>query len=498
MMEPDGTTGKEAGFSLLILSISLAVFMSSLDATIVTIALPAISEAFRISSTAVSWVATIYLLVMAGCVLVFGKIADIVGFRKIFIAGFALFTLGSLCCGTLPDLTGSFLTLIGSRVLQAIGGAMMTAIAPAMITTFIPMDRKGKAMGVVMTFAALGTAIGPAIGGILTQYLSWHWIFFINMPVGIAAILLGLKVVPGTAGSGTMSGFDRTGAVLIFVGLASLLVVVSEGDDAGWTSPAILVLAAVAIIALSWFVRHERGAADPLLDLRLFASSNFAVTNLLFALVFFSFSGISYLLPFYLKYVRNFDTSSAGLILTSLSFAMMAAGILSGVSLIRLGAKKLCIAAGIFLSAGYFLMTRLHTDTHAGYVVLCLVLIGFGLGLMVTPASTLILNSVARSRQGMISSLTSLERFAPQTLGIALFNLVFIQGVLTIAANHEVTRSSPAAMQLKVLTAGFDLAFLVSFLLGLVILALAIMVREEIHPDYRGKTASDEPPAGLL
>jgi len=494
MMEPDGTTGKEAGFSLLILSLSLAVFMSSLDATIVTIALPAISEAFQISSTAVSWVATIYLLVMAGCVLVFGKIADIVGFRKIFIAGFSLFTLGSLCCGTLPDLTGSFLTLIGSRILQATGGAMMTAITPAMITTFIPMDLKGKAMGVVMTFAA----IGPAIGGILTQYLSWHWIFFINVPVGIAAILLGLKVVPGTAGSPTMSGFDRTGAGLIFVGLASLLVVVSEGDDAGWTSPAILVLAAVAIIALSWFVRHELGAADPLLDLRLFASSNFAVTNLLFALVFFSFSGISYLLPFYLKYVRNFDTSSAGLILTSLSFAMMAAGILSGVSLTRLGAKKLCIAAGIFLSAGYFLMARLHTDTHAGYVVLCLVLIGFGLGLMVTPASTLILNSVARSRQGMISSLTSLERFAPQTLGIALFNLVFIQGVLTIAANHEVTRSSPAAMQLKVLTAGFDLAFLVSFLLGLVILALAIVVQEEIHPDYLGKTASDDPAAGLL
>ena len=497
-MEPDGTTGTEAGFSLLILSISLAVFMSSLDGTIVNIALPTISEAFHISSTTVSWVATIYLLVMAGCVLVFGKISDIVGFKKIFIAGFFLFTLGSLCCGTLPDMTGSFLTLIGSRVIQGVGGAMMTAIAPAMITAYIPMNQKGRAMGVVMTFAALGTALGPTIGGALTQFLSWHWIFFINVPVGIVAILLGLKVIPGTPGSGTMAGFDRAGAGLIFVGLASLLYVVSEGDNAGWTSPGILALAAVAIITLSWFVRHELRAPDPLLDLRLFNNANFVVTNLLFALVFFSFSGISYLLPFYLRYVRNFDTSSAGLVLTSLSFAMMAAGILSGMLINRLGAKKLCVAAGIFLSAGYFLMTRLRTDTHAGYIILSLALIGFGLGLMVTPASNMILNSVARTKQGMISSLTSLLRFAPLTLGIALFNLVFIQGILTIARNHDVTRSSPAAMQLQVLTAGFDLAFLVSFVLGLVILALAIVAREEIHPDYLGEPGNDEPMAGML
>ena len=497
-MEQSGPTKTEAGFGLLILSISLAVFMSSLDGTIVNIALPTISESFHISSTAVSWVATIYLLVMAGCVLVFGKIADIVGFKKIFLAGFFLFTLGSLCCGTLPDLTGNFLTLIGSRVLQAVGGAMMTSIAPAMITGFIPMDQKGKAMGIVMTFAALGTALGPTIGGVLTQYLSWHWIFFINVPVGIVAIILGLRVIPGTVGTGTMAGFDRAGAGLIFVGLASLLYVVSEGDNAGWTSPQILALAAVALIALAWFVRHELAVHDPLLDLRLFNNRNFLLTNLLFALVFFSFSGISYLLPFYLKYVRNYDTSSAGLILTSLSFAMMVAGILSGMLINRLGPKKLCIGAGIFLSAGYFLMTRLHTDTHAGYVVMSLAFIGFGLGLMVTPASTMIMNSVSRTKQGMISSLTSLERFAPLTLGIAIFNLVFIQGVLTIATNHDVTRSSPVDMQLHVLTAGFDIAFLVSFVLGLVILALAIVAREEIHPDYLEKPDSGEPVAGML
>jgi len=496
-METTGT-GKKESYTLLIFSISLAMFMGSLDGTIVNIALPAIAESFNISTTTVSWVSSAYLLVMAGCVLVFGKISDIIGFKKVFLAGFTIFTLGSLCCAVLPDMTGSFLTLIGSRVLQALGGAMITAIAPAMITVYIPMEQKGKAMGIVMTFAALGMALGPTIGGALTQYLSWHWIFLINVPVGIVAILLGAKVIPAMAGHGTMTGFDRTGAGLIFVGLASLLYVVSEGESAGWTSPAIVLLALVAVVTLGWFIRHELSAEDPLLDLRLFRNKNFLLANILLCLVFFSFAGISYLLPFYLKYVRNYATSDAGLVLTSLSFAMMGAGILAGMLINRTGPRLLCIAAAVPLTAGYFLMTRLHTDTHAGFVVISLILIGFGLGLMITPLSNMIMNSVARTKQGMISSLTSLERFAPLTLGIATFNLIFLQGVLAIAKNHDVTRDSPAAIQVQVLSAGFDFAFLLSFVLGLVIVVLALVTREEIHPDYLNQPAGDEPMAGII
>ena len=498
-MQTTGTGNKEAGFGLLIFSISLATFMAGLDGTIVNIALPTISESFHISSSTVSWVATAYLLVMAGSVLVFGKVSDMIGFKKVFLAGFVIFTIGSLACGVLPELFGGFLSLVGSRIFQAVGGAMITAIAPAMITAYIPMEQKGKAMGIVMTLAALGTALGPTIGGVLTQYLSWHWIFIINVPVGIVAVLLGAKVIPAAAGhQANLAGFDRAGAGLIFVGLASLLFVVAEGDTLGWTSPGIVALTAIALITLGWFVWNELGAADPLLDLRLFKNRNFLLTNLLLSLVFFSFAGINYLLPFYLKYVRSYDTSSAGLILTSLSFAMMGAGILSGMLFNRTGPRPLCIAAGASLAAGYFLMTRLHSDTSAGYVVASLALIGFGLGLMITPASNMIMNSVARTKQGMISSLTSLERFAPLTLGIATFNLIFIQGVLTIATNHDVTKSSPAEIQMHVLSAGFDFAFLLSFVLGLVIVVLAVAARKEVHPDYLNHPAGDEPMTGMI
>ena len=255
----------------------------------------------------------------------------------------------------------------------------------------------------------------------------------------------------------------------------------------------ILSLAVVAVVTLAWFVVHELKATDPLLDLGLFRNRNFLVTNSLLFLVFFSFAGINYLLPFYLKYVRSYDTSSAGLIMTSLSFAMMGAGILSGMLYNLLGPRLLCISAAIPLTIGYFMMTRLHTDTSAGFVVTSLALIGFGLGLMITPVSNMIMNSVAKSKQGMISSLTSLERFAPLTLGIAAFNLIFIQGIVAIAASHDVTQSAPVDIQLKVLSAGFDFAFLLSFILGIVILVLAIIAKAEIHPDYLNQPGNNGP-----
>lgn len=481
------------GFLLLVVSISLATFMAGLDGTIVNIALPTISQAFNVSSTTVSWVATAYLLVMAGCVLVFGKISDIIGFKRVFLSGFIIFTLGSFACGTLPDMFNSLNVLVGSRMVQAVGGAMMTAIAPAMVTAFIPMEKKGSAMGIVMTLAALGTALGPTIGGFLTQYLSWHWIFFINVPVGIVAVVLGAKVIPASISKGTLDGFDRAGAILVFTGLASLLFVVSEGDTMGWTSPIILGLTLFVLVTLGWFIVHELRTNDPLLDLRLFKNRNFLFLNLLLSLVFFSFAGINYLLPFYLKYVRLFDTSTAGLIMTSLSFAMMAAGILSGILYNRVGPKRLCILAGICLSAGYFLVMQLRPETPVLYVVVSLALIGFGLGFVITPASNMVMEAVAKTKQGMISSLTSLERFAPLTLGIALFNMIFLWGILTIATNHNVTMQSPASLKVQVLTAGFDLAFLGSFILGIIILILTLVIHQEINPDYKDESGEIGP-----
>lgn len=483
---------RESGFILLISSISLAVFMSALDGTIVNIALPTISETFGVSSSTVSWVATMYLLVITGCVLIFGKISDVIGFKRVFLSGFIIFTLGSFTCGVLPGLLDSFYVLVGSRAFQAIGGAMITSIAPAMVTAFIPMEKKGKAMGIIMTFAALGTAIGPSIGGILTQYLSWEWIFFINVPIGIIAIILGSKVIPGFGHKSLGTGFDKKGAFLIFLGMALLLFGFSEGTVLGWTSPVIIGSLVIALVSLGLFMKQELGYTDPVLDIRLFKNRNFFLLNLIFALVFFSFSGINYLLPFYLEYVSGYAPADAGMILTTLSGAMMIAGLIAGMLFNKIGGKKLTIIAAFIITIGYFLITHLRSDTPTGFVVLCLIFIGLGLGIMVSPVTNMIMMSSPKKNSGMVSSVTSLARFAPMTIGIAFYNIVFIEGMTAIADYYGVTESTPANIQHEVLAAGFDLSFLVSFIIGIIILILALIVRYEMHPDYQIQTGEEE------
>lgn len=482
-----GTGTTRHGSTLLILSISLAAFMTALDGTIVNIALPTISQAFDISTSTVSWVSIIYLLVISGCILIFGKFSDNIGFRKVFLWGFLLFTAGSLFCGLLPGLLGSFPVLVGSRAFQAVGAAMIAAIGPAMVTAYLPLEQRGKAMGIVLTFTSVGAMTGPVIGGLLCQYLSWNWIFFINVPIGMIAIILGAKVIPPAGPVKRTGTFDRAGAALIFVGLASLLFTLSEGETLGWTDPTIIMASVLALLTLGGFVFCELRAPDPLLELRLFTRRNFRMTNAIIALVFFSFGGINYLLPFYLEYVHQYAPAATGLVLTWLSVAGMIAGVLAGILYNRTGGRLLCIIAGTSLAVGFLLLTFIRVDSSTAFVIVCLVLIGFGMGLMLTPASNMIMNSVAKKYQGPASGLIILERFAPMSMGIAIFNLIFIRGVSAVASHDEITKTAPVYIRMETLTAGFDLTFVFTFLIGVVILALAVLARQEIHPDYLDK-----------
>lgn len=346
-----------------IIAVSLATFMATLDGSIVNIALPTISESFHLSSGMVSWVSTIYLLVMAGCVLIFGAISAHYGYKRIFITGFIIFTLGSLFCGVLPEITNSFFSLVGSRAFQGIGGAMISAVVPAMLVSHIPLDIKGKAMGIVMTFSSLGTAIGPTIGGILTEYLSWHFIFLINVPVGIFAIIFGGKVIPQSQKITLNDSFDKIGATLIFIGLALLLFGISEGISMGWTNPVIVGSLILSIIILVYFVRYELYQKNPVLEFRIFRDKQFLKMNAILCLLFFSFSGVSYLIPFYLEYARGNDTATAGLILTSLSLATMISGVIAGLLYDKIGGRKVSIIAAVLLLAGYLMFTALKVET---------------------------------------------------------------------------------------------------------------------------------------
>ncbi|HJJ52203.1 MAG TPA: DHA2 family efflux MFS transporter permease subunit [Methanocorpusculum sp.] len=478
-MDTSAPTSK--ALKLIILSSALAAFMSSLDGTIVNIALPTISDVFDLPSSSVAWVSTIYLLVMAGSLLVVGKLTDIIGYRKIFLTGFVLFTLGSFACGFLPEMTGMFSLLLLSRVFQALGGVMMTVIAPAMLSRYMPGAARAKGMSVVVLFASLGMALGPTLGGLLTEYLSWNWIFYINVPVGIAALILGIFVLPrDEKAKFTLKGFDGAGAVLIFVGLAALLYAFSEGYKLGWTSAPVLICIVLAVLCIAAFIVCEKKVKSPILDLNLFKNPSFLLLNVVLCVMYFTLAGAQYLLPFYLQLIQSLSTFESGLVLTVMSVGIMTAGVLSGQIYAKMVGKiRVLILSGVaILALGYFFLSKISPVSGLGIIVLGLALIGFGVGLTTTTATTLLMGSVKPEKNGMVSSITGLERFAPMTIGIAFFNLLLIAGVKAIAKHTDITTRPLQDVAAGILTSGFDLCFFVSMSLAVVAFVICLFVKE--------------------
>ena len=478
-MDTSAPTSK--ALKLIILSSALAAFMSSLDGTIVNIALPTISDIFDLPSSSVAWVSTIYLLVMAGSLLVVGKLTDIIGYRKIFLTGFVLFTLGSFACGFLPEMTGMFSLLLLSRVFQALGGVMMTVIAPAMLSRYMPGAARAKGMSVVVLFASLGMALGPTLGGLLTEYLSWNWIFYINVPVGIAALILGIFVLPrDEKAKFTLKGFDGAGAVLIFVGLAALLYAFSEGYKLGWTSAPVLICIVLAVLCIAAFIVCEKKVMSPILDLNLFKNPSFLLLNVVLCVMYFTLAGAQYLLPFYLQLIQSLSTFESGLVLTVMSLGIMTAGVLSGQIYAKMVGKiRVLILSGVaILALGYFFLSKISPVSGLGIIVLGLALIGFGVGLTTTTATTLLMGSVKPEKNGMVSSITGLERFAPMTIGIAFFNLLLIAGVKAIAKHTDITTRPLQDVAAGILTSGFDLCFFVSMSLAVVAFVICLFVKE--------------------
>lgn len=472
---------REKGIALILISVSLAVFMSSLDGTIVNIALPVISDTFSLSTSSVQWVSTIYLLTMAGSLLVVGKISDVIGLKKIFISGFAIFTFGSFACGFFPEQLNLFGALLVGRVFQGIGGAMMTVVAPAMISKCLPGARRAKGMTVVTIFAGIGMAIGPTLGGYLTEYLSWNWIFFINVPVGIIALILGIFTLPkDTKDKVSLKGFDAIGSILIFIGLALILFGVSQGYSYGFTSPAIITTLLVGVVCMTLFVVRELKFKNPILDLTLFKNKTFLLLNIMLALMFFAFAGANYLLPFYLEYIQGLTTANSGLVLTVMSFGMMITGTVSGFIYGKLiGKVKFLLMVGALLMAvGFFFLSRLSPVSGLWVVVFGLAFLGFGIGLELTPITTLIMSSVSPEKQGMVSSLTGLERFAPMTLGIAFFNILFIWAIQFFARHADIISRPPVEIAAEILSDGFDFCFIVSCIIAVVLVVLCWFVKE--------------------
>ncbi|MBC8275093.1 MAG: MFS transporter [Chloroflexi bacterium] len=458
---------------LILILISLASFMGALDATIVNISLPTMSKYFQCDVATVSWVAMAYLLVLSGTLITFGRVADIRGYKRIYLAGFAIFTIGSLLCG----LSSTIYLLIGFRVLQGVGAAMLQAIGGAMVVRYLPEKIRGTAFGVLITFAAVGLAAGTPLGGLISQFYSWHWIFFINVPVGIIAIILGLAVLPRDTGEFGKGKFDISGACLLLVALASLIFFLNMGSNIGWLSWLILISIIVSLATWAGFIFNEKRTRSPLIELSLFRDRNFTMAITVALLILLVGQGSWYAFPFYLELEKGFATNIAGLILLVPAIFMMVCGPIAGLLSDRIGSRPICVLGSAVLIAAFLMFALMGAKTGLYYIIIALALEGIGIGLIMPANFNRIMGMSVKGNEGVMNSLVTTVRNVGAVIGIAVFTLIF----LSVIASEGISPAGITAHSLppKAFGPGFHAIFLFGAVLGGVLLVLNLTMREK-------------------
>ena len=401
--------------------IGAGTFMSALDTSVVNVALPVIRNATRSSVSTVEWVILAYLITVSSSLLVFGRLADIHGRRRIYIVGLTVFVLGSVGCG----LSGTVGLLILARAIQAVGAAMIFALSPAILISAFPGKERGRALGMQATMTYLGVAVGPGLGGFLTQQFGWPTIFFMNVPIGLLTVLAARKVLRPDRQS-TGQPFDPAGALAMAVALASLLFVLSKGRDLGWAHPLIVGLAGIAACAAAVFVVVERRVADPALDLRLFLNRTFSASVLAAYLCYAASASVSFLIPFYLLSAAGYSATQAGLVMMAVPFGMMALTGLSGYLSDKVGARLPATVGMALMTVGICLLGSVCLADGAGFLVAHLALVGVGVGLFTAPNNSAIMGSVPKGRQGVAGALLAAARTVGFASGVAVAGLIYM------------------------------------------------------------------------
>ncbi len=420
---------------LALTTLCASMLMIVLDSTIVTVALPAIQTDLNIATTSLGWVINAYLIAFGGLLLLAGRLGDLLGRRRVFITGLTLFTLASLLCGIATTPT----QLITARFLQGIGGALTSAVSLGMLVTLFPEPHhRAKAIGAFSFVSAAGASIGLISGGILTQTLSWPWIFLVNLPIGIAAILLALRLLPADPGIGLRQGADILGALLVTSGLMLGVYTIVETTNHGWTSPRTLTGGAIALALLTGFTLRQATAPTPLLPLRILTYRPVWSANLIQILMASAGVGFQVLIALYSQQVLGYDALKAGLALTPTTLLIGAFSLLLSARLItRYGARTVLLISLTLPLAAFCLLTRI--PTHASYLtdlLPTLVLVsGFGLAF---PALTNLAMSNAQSDDaGLTSGLFNTTQTVGSALGIAILSTIATTRTTTLLTNGE-------------------------------------------------------------
>lgn len=393
--------------------------MGPIDASVVNVSMPVIRQDFGVSLTAVSWVAMAYMLVLGTLLLTFGRLGDMVGHKKIFLFGVGLFTAASALCAAAPGLWW----LVAARALQALGAGMYMAVAAAIITAVFPRSERGRALGLNGMTIAAGLALGPSLGGTLTAFFGWRSIFLINIPIGVIALYWCSRRLP-TLSPGSRQRFDVVGATLALLGLGSLLIFASHGQEWGWTSLRSLAWLLTAVIASTAFIWVEQRTPQPMLDLTLFRHRVFSAANGASLLNFVAQYCMVFLTPFYLQRNLGLHPAQTGLVMTASPLVVLSTAPFSGALSDRIGTRGLAFAGLCTASLAMFLMSTLGPTAAPVDVAWRLAIFGLGMGVFQSPNNSAVMGAAPRHRLGVASAVLSTVRNVGMVLGIALAGAV--------------------------------------------------------------------------
>jgi EmrB/QacA subfamily drug resistance transporter len=455
----------------------LAQFMVVLDATIVNVALPSIQRGLHFSPASLPWVVNAYTLIFGGFLLLGGRAADLLGRKRLFIAGVALFSLASLFNG----LAQSSGMLIVGRGLQGLGGALVSPAALSIITTtFTSKEERTKALGVWSAIAAGGGAVGLLLGGALTDLVSWPWIFFVNVPVGAVALLLALRFVPESRVDGVHRGFDLAGAMTVTSGLVVLVFAIVKAQDYGWGSARTVGLMAAGLALLALFVVIERRSVAPLMRLSIFRIRTLAVADGVLLLVASGMFGMFFFASLYVQEILGYSPLRAGLAFLPVTVGIViGAGIAQGL-IKRVGVRGVSILGVSLATVGMVVLTQLPVHgSYAGNLLSGLMPLAVGMGLTFVPITLLATGGVKPEDSGLASGLFNTAQQVGGSLGLAILST--LAASQTTKLLHGLAGHVTPAGVLAARVSGYHVAFwaaAVMFAAGAVILAVAIRPRD--------------------
>jgi EmrB/QacA subfamily drug resistance transporter len=446
----------------------VGMLMIILDSTIVNVALPSIKSDLGFSQSSLAWVVNAYLIPFGGLLLLAGRLGDLISRRRVFLVGLGVFTAASLVCGVAQSQE----VLIGARFVQGAGGALTSAVILGMIVTMFPSPREqAKAIGIYSFVAAAGASIGLLAGGVITEAINWHWIFFVNLPIGAATALLAVRLIEPDRGIGFGHGADVFGAVLVTSSLMLLVYTIVEAADYGWGSTHTLGFGAAALALGAAFLRRESRIANPLIPLRVFRSPSVSGANLIQMLMVAGLFGMFFLGSLYLERVLGYDALEIGL-----AFLPVAAliGILSlGFSAklnLRYGARATLLPGLVLVVIGLLLFARAPVDAeYLPDILPTMILFGLGAGLAFPSLATLAMSGATESDSGLASGLVNTSLQVGGALGLAVLATLSTTRTETLLASGEPARSA--------LTDGYQLAFVIGagLVLGAIVVAMALL-----------------------